>query len=307
MTEQKRTGLDWEDVRVFIALARHGSMSAAARALGINHVTVSRRIAALEEVLGERLVERRPDGYVLTPAGTRALGPANGMESSAAILSRGGGEGGPGGLVRINAPPTLSQAFLVERLAALVVDLPALDIDVATDFRSVSLERRETDIAIRLARPQDGDVIAKHLITMEFGFFGSPSYCRAIAEGGEPAFVGFDEANAYLPEAAWLTRSFPRSRMSFRSSGQISQAATARTGAGLALLPNFLGLSDPRLQRCELDVVPPSREVWMVMRRQDRTDVSIRKVADYIENLFSAERHLFGPTEISPPIDRAST
>src|ERR1700754_4095268 len=150
MTEQKRKGLDWEDVRVLIALARHGSMSAAARELGIIHVVVSRRIAALEEVLGERLVERRPDGYVLTPAGTRALGPANGMESSAAILSRGGGEGGPGGLVRINAPPTLSQAFLVERLAALVVDLPALDIDVATDFRSVSLERRETDIAIRL-------------------------------------------------------------------------------------------------------------------------------------------------------------
>jgi len=305
MTEQKRTGLDWEDVRVFIALARHGSMSAAARALGINHVTVSRRIAALEDVLGERLVERRPDGYVLTPAGTRALGPANGMESSAALLSRGGGEGGPGGLVRINAPPTLSQGFLVERLARLVVEEPGLDIDVATDVRSVSLERRETDIALRLARPQDGDVIAKQLVTMGFGFFGSPSCCRRVAEGGEPVFVGFDEVNAYLPEAAWLSRTFPRSRVSVRSSNQLSQAAAARTGAGIALLPLYVGSSDPRLQLCPLEVEPPSREVWMVMRRQDRKDIAIRRVADYIEQLFFQERHIFAAGGASPPFDRA--
>ena len=305
MTEQKRTGLDWEDVRVFIALARHGSMSAAARALGINHVTVSRRIAALEESLGERLVAGRPDGYVLTPAGTRALGPANGMESWAELLSRGGGDGGPGGLVRINAPPTLSQAFLVERVAALVVEEQGLDIDVATDVRSVSLERRETDIALRLARPQDGDLIAKQLVTMDFGFFGSEACCRRIAEGGEPIFVGFDEVNAYLPEAVWLSRTFPRSRIAVRSSNQVSQSAAARTGAGIALLPFYVGSADPKLRRCMLEVEPPSREVWMVMRRQDRKDITIRRVADYLEDLFYRERHIFMSGHSSLPIDRA--
>lgn len=292
---------------MFIALARHGSMSAAARALGINHVTVSRRISDLEDALGERLVERRPDGYVLTPAGTRALGPANGMENSAALLSRGGTDGGPGGLVRINAPPTLSQAFLVERLATLVVEEQGLDIDVATDVRSVSLERRETDIALRLARPQDGDVIARQLVTMDFGFFGSSSCRDLVANGGEPVFVGFDEVNAYLPEASWLSRTFPRSRITLRSSSQVSQAAAARSGAGIALLPFYVGASDPLLHRCLLEVEPPSREVWMVMRRQDRKDISIRRVADYLEELFFRERHIFTSGAASPPVDRAKS
>jgi DNA-binding transcriptional LysR family regulator len=226
------------------------------------------------------------------------------MESSAALLSRGRAEGGPGGLVRINAPPTLSQGFLVERLARLVVEEPGLDIDMATDVRSVSLERRETDIALRLARPQDGDVIAKQLVTMGFGFFGSPSCCRRVAEGEEPVFVGFDEVNAYLPEAVWLSRAFPRSRVSVRSSNQLSQAAAARTGAGIALLPLYVGSSDSRLQLCPLEVEPPSREVWMVMRRQDRKDIAIRRVADYLEQLFFQDRHIFASGDAPPPLDR---
>jgi molybdate transport repressor ModE-like protein len=285
--------MDWEDIRVFVALARHGSMSAAARALGINHVTVSRRIAALEEALGERLVERRPDGYVLTPAGTRALGLANTMESAAAMLSRGGSEGGPSGLVRVNAPPTLTQAFLVEQLANLVVVEPGLDIDIATDVRSVSLERRETDIALRFARPQDGDVVAKQLVTMACGFYGSPSRCRQVAEGGEITFVGFDELNAHLPEAAWLARSFPRARISLRTNNQLAQGSAARSGAGIALLPRFVGEADPMLEPCHLGLEPPSREVWMVVRRADRKDTSIRRVADYLEALFARQRAMF--------------
>ncbi|NIF66880.1 LysR family transcriptional regulator, partial [Burkholderia sp. Cy-647] len=89
MADQIRTTPDWEDIRVFVALARHGSLSAAARALSVSHATISRRIQSLEQALGERLVERRPDGYVLTPAGTRTLGSASEMEAAAAQLGRG--------------------------------------------------------------------------------------------------------------------------------------------------------------------------------------------------------------------------
>ena len=88
MAEQNRTALDWGDVRVFVALARHGSLAAASRVLGINHSTVSRRIQPLEEAMGQKLVERRRDGYVLTPAGTRAVALANEIERAAAILAR---------------------------------------------------------------------------------------------------------------------------------------------------------------------------------------------------------------------------
>jgi DNA-binding transcriptional LysR family regulator len=173
MADQKRTTMDWEDVRVFLAIACFGSLSAAARSLSINHATVARRVQSLEIALGEKLIERRPDGYVLTPAGTRAIGPASDMEAAAGILSRGGEDDRPKGLVRVNAPPSLAQAFLVRRLAHLAVEHPGLDVEVATDLRSVSLERRETDIALRLARPDDGDVIAKPLVELGFGFYGT--------------------------------------------------------------------------------------------------------------------------------------
>jgi molybdate transport repressor ModE-like protein len=261
MAEQKRTSLDWEDVRVFLAIARFGSLSAAARSLGINHATVSRRVQSLEASLGDKLVERRPDGYVLTPAGTRAIGPASDMEAAAAILSRGGEDDRPKGLVRANAPPSLAQAFLVRRLAHLAMEHPDLDIDVATDLRPASLERRETDIALRLARPDDGDVIAKPLMELGFGFYGTEECCRRSAEGNDPVFVGFDEANAHLPEATWLAGHFPNARMSFRSNSQMTQAVAAREGAGLAPLPYFVGKADPALKLCTLEHNPPPRDL----------------------------------------------
>jgi len=293
MAAQKRTALDWEDVRVFAALARHGSLAAASRALSINHSTVSRRILALEKTMGQKLVERRPDGYVLTPAGGRALTSANEMESAAAVLARGASDEGPTGLVRINAPPTLTQAFLVERLATLCMKHPGLDIEVATDMRSVSLERRETDIALRLAKPQDGDVMAHHLITMRFGFFGTESVCELVEAGNNPIFVGFDEANAYIPEAVWLRRQFPNARMSIRTNNQLTQAAAARTGAGLALLPYYIGLTFSDLRFCKIENEPFSREVWMVTRRQDQEKQSIRAISRFVGDIFTRERKLF--------------
>lgn len=294
MAEQKSTPLDWEDVRVFVALARHGSLSAAARALAINHATVARRVLSLEEAVGEKLVERRPDGYLLTPAGSRLLGPASEMEAAAAAFARGGGDDRPHGLVRINAPPTLAQGFLVERLARLAVQEPGLDIDVATDVRSVSLERRETDIALRYGRPQDGDVIARMLSVIGFALYATAEYGERLAAGDPLAFVGFDEQNAHLPEAVWLARHYPQARMSFRTSSQLAQAAAARAHAGVALLPCFLGKADPALRPVPLEHQPPDRELWLITRRQDKKDVAIQTVSAFLIRMFAGEEGLRG-------------
>jgi molybdate transport repressor ModE-like protein len=298
MTEQKRTGLDWEDIRVFAALARHGSLSAAARALLVNHATIARRVQSLQDALGERLVERRPDGYVLTPAGTRTLIAATDMEVAAASMARSGPDDSPRGLVRINAPPSLSQRFLVPRLARLSRQHPGLDIDVATGFRAVSLERREADIAVRLGRPEDGDVIAKRLAPLGFGFYASAAYLDQVDRGMEAALIGFDEANTYLPEASWLARHFPRMRVAFRATGQVAQAAAAKESAGIALLWHFIVRKEDQLIPCQLGVVPPTRDIWLVTRRQDRKDLPIRLVSDFLSEIFEQEASLFeGPSQ----------
>jgi DNA-binding transcriptional LysR family regulator len=293
MSDQNRTMLDWEDVRFFIALTRHGSLSAAARALSVNHATVSRRIVSLETTLGERLVERRPDGYILTTAGTRVLGSANDMENAASVLRRGSLEDGPKGLVRINAPPSLAHGFLVSRIASLTALHPGLDLDLASELRSVSLERREADVAIRLGRPHDGDIVAKRLVEVGFGFYASAKWRSRLKDGISPVFVGFDELNATVAESVWISNQFPRARISFRTNSQLGQAEAARADAGIALLPHFIGRSDDRLGLCSLDVAPPARELWLLVRRTDLKTPSIRILVDHLVGLFRDERKRF--------------
>ncbi|MBR0663956.1 LysR family transcriptional regulator [Roseomonas hellenica] len=295
MADRNRTAPDWEDIRVFVALARHGSLSAAARALAVNHATIARRLAALEAALGEKLAERRPDGYVLTPAGQRSLAAASEMEAAAAALSRGGAAAGPKGLVRINATPGLAQGFLVPRLAAAAARHPGLDIEVATDLRVVSLERREADIALRLGRPQDGDVLARRLVVLGFGFYATSAWRHRIAQGAAPVFVGFDEASAHIPEALWLAQHFPRARRAFRAGNQAAHAAAAAAGAGIALLPHVTGRADRRLGLCPIEPAPPSRELWLITRRQDGRDPAIRTVSDLLTTIFCDSAALFAP------------
>jgi molybdate transport repressor ModE-like protein len=292
MAEKKRTEVDWQDVRVFLALARHGSLSAAARALSVNHATVARRIQSLEATLGEKLVERRSDRYVLTPPGVRTMDAASHMEAAAQTLGRAGTDAATG-LVRVNAPPGLSEGFLIEQLSKLPLMYPGLDIDLATNLRSISLERRQADIAVRVGRPPDGHFVAKSLGHLAFGYYGTDEVCTAIEQGGEPRFISFDEGNSDLMGARWLAQHFSSARVTFRTSNHVAQAKAARSGAGLALLPHFVGRREPTLRICRLGDVPPAQEIWLLTRPQDRKDLRIVTVADYLQSTFERERALF--------------
>lgn len=293
MAVKKRTEPDWQDLRVFLALGRHGSLSAAARALKVNHATISRRLQSLEATLDTRLVDRRREGYVLTAAGTRTLAAARDMESAVQTLDRAASDHAPTGLVRVNAPPALSQGFLLGRLASLPRQYPRLDIELATDLRKISLDRHEADIAVRMVRPVDGDIIAKRLVSVAYGFYGTAAVCRQVTAGTPPAFIGFDEANAHIPEAAWLAEHYPRARIPFRANNHIAQATAARAHVGLALLPHYLGRTQKGLRLCELGECPPDRDIWLVTRRQARGDLAIRTVRDFLVALFEQERALF--------------
>lgn len=280
---------------MFLALGRYRSLSAAARALKVNHATVARRIQSLESSMGEKLVERRPDGYLLTPAGEDVLEAATGMDAAAQTLERQllSTKEAVRGLVRINAPPALTQGFLASRLATLAETHAAIDIDLATDLRAVSLERRKADIAVRIGQPLDSDMIAKPLGTLAYGFYGTTAQRDAALRSESFTFVGFNEANADMPEADWLARQFPRARVAFRAENQLLQAVAARAGAGLALLPHYLGRQIPDLHPCELGPVPPSREIWLLIRRQDRSSAPVRAVMQHLVDVFEKERALF--------------
>jgi len=170
--------IDWEDLRGFAALARHGTLSGAARALGVEHATIARRVAALEAGLGLRLVDRRGRKLMLTPEGLRVADSAGRMEAEALAAERIAlaARAELSGRVTLSAPPALAAARLAAPLARLVERSPGLVIEVRGEKREALLDRREADIAVRLSRPRGGDLNVVRLGAIGFRFYANPEF-----------------------------------------------------------------------------------------------------------------------------------
>ena len=294
MPDKKRTDLDWEDVRYFVALARHRTLSATARALHVNHATVARRIASLETLLGHPIFDRRARGYALTAEGKALVNHANAMnEAALSILRRLDAGTELSGRVRLAAGRVLAERFLIDRLRAFHERYPAIDLEVIGGSRVVSLAKREADIALRYGSPKDSELVARRVARLTFGLYASLDYRDKLKAGEPPVFIGFDENSEFVAEAQWLERHFGDHRFSFRTSSQTTQAAAARAGYGIALLPKYVVEShEPGL----VGVVPgehlPERDVWLIIRRDLTKVPRVRAVTDYLVELFQRERRL---------------
>jgi DNA-binding transcriptional LysR family regulator len=299
MTEQKRTNLaqrmielDWEDLRFALALARHGSLSAAARALRVNHATVSRRIDRLQTAIGQLLFDRRKEGYRLTDTGQMVLDQLTRMDEAVLSLLSLPLQVEEGGLVRLTVARVLADGFLVDRLGELRQRLPSTDIEIIGESRILSLARREADMAIRIGQPKDSELIGRKIGEMGFGFYAAPSYLAELAGGAPLQFVGFDPDSDFVAEAAWMKREFPGQRVAFRSNSQASQAAAARAGFGIALLPHYLAAEDADLEPAPVETEIPKREIWLLMRADLADKPRIRAVSEEITELFAREKSL---------------
>ncbi|HWK93790.1 MAG TPA: LysR family transcriptional regulator [Pseudolabrys sp.] len=292
MADRFRTRLDWSDVRVFAALARHGGLSAAARALAVNHATVARRFANLEKVLGTKLLERRPTGYILTAAGRQALEGATAMEQSAAMLQQVQAAPAVAGMIRVTATPSMA-AYVIARLRPLQEMYPALDFEVTTERSRASLPRHQSDIALRLGRPERGGILGRRVAKVGYGYYATAEWRDRLLGGASPVLIGFDEAGAQFPEARWLAERFRGVRIGFRSNYQTGQIAAACAGLGIAMLPHFLAATEPTLARLSLPQKPPDRELWLLTRSDVRSTQPVRIATEYLVELFRRDRALF--------------
>ena len=284
MTDKKRTALDWEDVRYFVALARYGTLSATARELRVNHATVARRVTSLETQLGRPLFDRRADGYALTAEGKAVLDEARSMDEAAlSVLRRLEAGTELSGLVRLSVGRVLAERFLIDRLRTFHKRYPAIDLEVIGGSRVVSLARREADVALRYGSPKDSELV---------GFYASPDYRDRLKAGDAPTFIGYDEESDFIAEAAWLTRRFGERRFSFRTNSQTTQAAAARAGYGVALLPRYVAADEQGLVQVSLGERLPERDVWLLIRRDLTKVPRVRAVTDYLIDLFRRERKL---------------
>ena len=283
MADQKRTTLDWDDVRVFLAVAREGSLSAAARRLGINHATVSRRLINLERRTGSPpLFERRRSGYVMTATGERAFAEAQAMEAAADGFRLGIQAGEElSGPVRVSATATFAEQLLVAPLAALAAEQPRLEIDLSAEDRNVSLARGEADIAVRLGRPLSGDALARAVATVTYQLYASSDYLAAIPQSLR-RLIGYSESvSAGAPGVRRLEELAGDTGFAMRCPTLRSQADAAAAGAGMALLPLYLAESDSRLTRASPQSEPAWQpSVWLVVRSDVRRVRRVRFVAD---------------------------
>ncbi len=280
---------DWENLRHFMAVAQAGSLSAAARRLGVDHVTVGRRLGALEAELELRLVDRLPRACRLTAAGEHVFALAGTVEEAALAIERFAlAERMPmHGVVTVSVPPVLANNFFATHLYAFAQRHPGIRLSLASQAQRVSLGRREADIAVRLLRPDEPRNVVRKLGEMPFGLYASHAYAHAATPEAW-AFIGYEAQLAEMPQQKWLQAIARGRAMACEVSDITTQQAAARTGIGVAGLPVFMGDADPALQRLPLDGERFQPEIWLVVHADLRHAPPIRAVIDFIAEVTEA-------------------
>jgi DNA-binding transcriptional LysR family regulator len=287
----------WDDVRFFLAVARTGSLSGAARALSVGHVTVGRRVALLENRLGVKLLNRTPDGFSTTSAGQAIFRQCAEMESAALNLERiaAGRDSLVTGSVRLTATEALAHQVIVPATAVLRQSHPDLQVDLVASVRSLDIARREADVAVRFARPAAPDLVCRKLGEVGFSLYASPRYlakCRVPVRG--QGLAGYDLITfTGAPSATspfFMGEALEGARVALRCDNPIIQLKAAASELGIAEVACFLGDATHDVVRIWPDE-PPARPVWLIVHQDLRRSARIKVVSSAIADSF---RHQSG-------------
>jgi DNA-binding transcriptional LysR family regulator len=277
--------MEWSDLRVFLAIAREGTLGAAARKLGQTQPTMGRRLQALEQAVGHKLFQRTSEGFVLTDEGSAVLIHAERIEDEALAFQRqlAGQERDLDGMLRITASDWFAEHVLTPVIAEFAREYPRVTIELLTDTRFLSLSRREADLAFRIKPFDEPDVVSRNLLHMHYGVYTAIDYPLPRAGDGEGvALITMDIAFSSMPDVAWLQRMLPNARVVFRSNARAVQAKMSLHGAGVAVLPRPLGDAMTGLQRIDLGEEPPMRETWIGYHRDMRRLARLRALLDVV-------------------------
>jgi DNA-binding transcriptional LysR family regulator len=269
-------------------VARSGTLSGAARALKVDHATVSRRLAALEAELDVGLVDHLPRSCRLTMIGQQVFDQAVAMDSAADGIARMARAAHRPliGKVTLSAPPVLAAHLLAQHLAHFRSRYPDIRLSLVAQAQQVSLSRREADVALRLVRPEEAGSVARKLGTMAFGLYARRDYAhRELPERWQ--FIAYDESFADLPQQRWLLGIAGARPIACELSDISGHLIAARAGAGVAGLPCFLGDADPDLVRIGEDNPLFCRDIWLVVHRDLRKTPSVRAVMDFVAALIT--------------------
>lgn len=277
--------IEWSDLRIFLGITRYGTLGAAARALGSTQPTMGRRLRTLEGALGHTLFQRTADGLVLTDEGQVLREHAERMEEEALAIERrlAGRSGGLTGSLRLTSSDWFGRAMLAPALARFSRRHPGVEIELLTDARLYSLPRREADIAFRIKRFDEPEVISRRLLTIDYALYGPVGQDAPISgDGTGVRLVTMDAAFSAMPDAIWLRRMLPNAQVAFRSNNREVQAELCRNGAGFAVLPRPLGDTSPGLAAYDLGEPAPSRDTFVGYHRDLRRLARLRALLNHL-------------------------
>jgi DNA-binding transcriptional LysR family regulator len=289
--------LSWDLIHSFLAVAYHGSLSAAARQLGVSQPTVSRDIQTLETTTRLNLFKRTTQGLQLTEAGQRLMEAAARMGDAADLFARqaAGLSVELQGTVRISANEIVGIYLLPAAIAAFRDEHPGVHIEIVISNRASSLSKREADIALRMFRPNQPDLVARRLPDLPLGFYAHRDY---IQKHGEPqtidefkqrAVIGFDESMDFIEGAAHMGYQFRREDFAVRTDNMLMHVNLARAGAGI--VGTHVGLAEkfPELQRVLQWIDLPPLEFWAVCHSDVQFSSRIRSVMQFLVQWFAQE------------------
>lgn len=293
---------DWNDLKLVLAVARAGTLTGAARALGIDHSTAYRRMTALERRLAVRLFDRLPGGrYAPTPAGERMSAAAERIEGETAALDRDllGADLRLSGRLRVTCSESLAYALLTPCVAGFRREHQGIAVDVVIDNRALSLAQREADVALRVSRPREPNLYGRRVANVAWALYGTPEL--AMRAGPTSAWpndlpvVGWETGVVGVNAADWLAREVPEAAVVYRTNSVVNQLVAAREGIGVALLPCFLADREPGLLRAGERLAELARELWIVTHEDLRRTARVRAFMDWtFEYLATARAALAG-------------
>lgn len=292
--------LNWDNLRLFLAVVRGGSAQEAARRLQLDHSTVTRRLHRLESELAARLFERTPTGHALTEAGHGLLEHVEQMESSVVQLSEGlaGESHALTGLVRLGATEGFGSFFLSPHLGTFCERHPGIQVELLILPRFINLSQREADLAVNIERPQSSAQVCSKLCDYRLQLYGSQQYLAQHSPINHPRdlrhhrFVGYVEELVFSDELRNLASVVPDVPIQLRSTSVVAQYQLASAGKGLALLPCFMAAQNPNLQPVLRGVVEVQRTFWIAAPAERRELARVRALWEYLRGVVESEEAL---------------
>ncbi|MES2337171.1 MAG: LysR family transcriptional regulator [Pseudomonadota bacterium] len=288
--------MDWSDLPYFLSVARSGQLARAAAAMGTDPTTVGRRIRRLEAALGERLFEQGPTGQTLTPAGAALFDRVEAMARIAGEIGHDGDDlRSLQGSVRVSVAEGFGTWFVAAHLGRFADAHPRLEIDLVANSGFLNPTRRETDLAVLLARPRRGPLITRKLTDYRLQLYAARGYLDAakpiasLDALGRHRLIGYIPDVIYAPELRYLEELPIPASPQLRSSSINAQAAMIASGAGIGVLPSFIGDADPTLA-VVLPEVRITRSFWLTTHRETHRFAPVRAFSDWLVALAAEQR-----------------